>query len=429
MNVTDKTDTAQRWTRWASGPRGWQSVLAAGLAVITAAAVTVVVGLEDAASADTYVTAVTHAVIALPDGSEQPARIGVLLPRGAQLRTGQGGGARLSTAGRDVYVGSVSSVRVLDGVREVLDKGLVMIDTRSGPPLALATKAGAVQAERGALVRVEQNVATLRLASYDGSAAVTAADRRVTTSVPALHQVRVPYGGVPASVTALALTIKDGAYDAWEQLLASNLVQADVDLNSFASGLNGADGIAVLKAATAEFRTQPLPGRTRGEQALSVAVAQKAKLSQSVQDNLREVQRDRGDGGSWGVVAAIVKASVTDVTNVLGSTLTGTSQNPAGLVAGATPRPGLTPSPSTGGPGTGSTSSPRPRTTTSTPTKTPSPTPNTVDQVVTTVLKLLPTPTPLPTLAPVLTHGKSNVPVKTAVAPSPLIQIGSLGLG
>ena len=427
VNVTDKTDTAPVLAgSWLRGSGSWKSVLAAGLAVFTAAAVTLVVGLDDAASADTYVSAVTRAVIALPDGSEKPARIGDLLVRGAELRTGQGGGARLSTAGRDVYVGALSTVHVLDGVREALVKGLVMVDTRGGPPLTVATEAGVVSTGRGVLDRIEQNVATLRLAVYDGRASVTAADRRATTEVPGLHQVLVPYGGVPASVTALALTVKDGSYDAWEQLLASNLVQADVDLNSFASGLNGRDGIAVLRAANALFRAAPLPGRTRGEQALAVAVAQKARLNALVQDNLAEVQRDRGDGGSWGVVAAIVQASVTDVTGVLGTSLDVPAVGPGSVVAGPQPVPGLTPGATSTGSGPRPTSSPT-ATGTATPKRSVSPSPSTVDQVVKTVLDLLPTPTPSAPAIP--THGRSNVAVKTTTSPTPLAKIGSLGLG
>lgn len=395
--------------------RSWQAVLAGGLTVFTTAAVTLVVGLDDAASADTYVSAVTRAVIALPDGSEKPAKIGALVPHGAQVRTGQGGGARLTTSGRDVYVGALSSVRVLDGVREVLDKGLVMVDTRSGPRLSLRTKAGTVAAPSGALVRVEQNIATLRVAVYDGASAVTAADRRATTSVPTLHQVRVPYGGVPLPTTALALTVQDGSYDPWEQRLASNLVQADIDLNGFASGLNGGDGLAVLRAVSVSFSTVLLPGRTRGEQALAVAVAQKARLHKALDDNLAEVEKDRGDGGSWGVVAAIVRARVTDVTGVLSTTLPQLAQGP-GTVVVPTASAGVAPS---GGPSVGPTSPPTStKTPTATPTRsaTPSPSPNVVGDVVRTVLKLVPTPTPSPLTAPVST-------------PTRLLQIGPIRIG
>ena len=386
--------------------QSWQAVLAAGLAVLTTAAVTVVVRGHDPASAQTYITAVTRAEVELPDGRSMEAKIGALLPRGATLRTGTGGGARLTTDGRDVYLGGLSTVVVVDGVRQVLDRGLVMVDTRNGPALTLRTSAGAgtVSTPQGALARVEQNVATLRLAVYDGSASLTAAGRRVTTAVAALHQLRVPYGGVPEPVTALALTVRNGVYDPWEQRLASNLVSADIDLNSFATGLNGVDGLAVLNAAPTSLRTLTsqgaLQGGTRGEQALTVAVAQKAKLHRDVLDNLAEVDRDRGEGGSWGVVAAIVMAPVTDVTNVLGTSLGPDTPNPI-LAAGPIPTAVLStdllhPQPT-----------PAPTDTTHRPTRSPTPTPTVsptrspVDQAVATVVQLLPTPTPTPTPTPV----------------------------
>jgi hypothetical protein len=420
--VTDKTDTAPDARRSGpTGPQGWQAVLAAGLAVFTAASVALVTRVGDAASADTYVTSATQAVIGLADGSEKPATIGALLPRGAQLRTGRTGGARLTTAGRDVYVGALSTVHVLDGVRQRLDKGLVMVDSRSGPELRLATEAGSVMTRHGALARVEQNVATLRLAVYDGSAAITAADRHATTAVPALHQIRIPYGGLPSPTTALALTIRgNGSYDTWEQRLAANLVQADIDLNGFASGLNGSDGVAVLRTAPASLSTALMPGRTRGEQALALAVAQKATLKRALADNLAVVQHDRSDGGSWGVVAAIVKAPVSAVTSVLGATLDEPGGPfPTAVAGGPFPLPGLTSSPgTTTGPSSRPTSRPH-----TTPPTTPAPPvtstpPSLVDQVVATVLHLLPTPPAQPT--------KPVVPVPTS---PPLLQLNPLKVG
>ncbi|MCU1588681.1 MAG: hypothetical protein JWN31_2174 [Frankiales bacterium] len=379
----------------------WQTVLAAGVAVLMAAALSLVLTSPDPASAATFVTSVTHGEIVYADGTERAATIGAKLPGGASLRTGDGGGARITTDGRDVYIGALSTVTVVDGVHQTLQRGLVMIDAHSGPALTLATSVGAgtVNAPTGSLARVEQNVGTLRLAVYRAEASITAQGRQATRTVSALHQVLVPYGGVPESPTALALTIKNGVYDTWEQRLAADLVQADVDLNSFALGLNGNDGLLVISAAPASLR-ENLQGR-RGEQALTVAVAQKARANAGdVSKNLVEVQRDRSDGGSWGVVAAIVRATVSDVTSVLGSSLDDPGNPtviaiPRARQAGGEPQAAVTAVPT--------------RTPGSTPSRRPTtrPTPGSTDPVqqavnqVTGMLPPTPTPpVPTPTLAP-----------------------------
>jgi hypothetical protein len=378
----------------------WQTVLAAGLAVFTAAAVAVVVAEPDPASTITIVSQVTRAEIVLADGSERPATIGARLPNGATLRTGQGGGARLTTGDRDVYVGALSTLFVVDGVHQTLQRGQVMVNATDGPALTLATTAGAgtVSTPVGTLARVEQNISTLRLAVYRGAASITAEGRSASSTVTALHQVRAPYGGVPGPQTALALTLRNGIHDQWEQALVADLVQSDIDLNSFATALDGEDGRVVIDAAPVALKQSPLQGRL-GEQALTVAVAQKARLSTDVRENLERVERDRGDGGSWGVVAAIVRANVTDVTGVLGSSL----DDPATptLVALPSPRSQTT---SGAQPSTPST---EPTTPTRRPTRrpTPSASPGPVDDTVKQVTGLLPpVPTPSPSVASPVTE-------------------------
>ena len=398
--------------------QSWPTVLAAGVAVLLAGVVALAFTSQDLASAQTFVTSTTRADIVLANGTELPARIGAVVPRGAVLRTSQAGGARLTTEGRDVYVGADSTVRVVDGLHQTLERGLVMIDTRSGPALTLATTlgAGTVNAPVGALSRVEQNVGTLRLAVYDGSSSITAAGRQATTTVPALHQVRVPYDGLPEPGTALALTVRNGVYDAWEQRLAANLVQADTDLNSFASGLDGVDGLSVLNAAPASLRETVVVGLTRGEQALAVAVAQKARLHHDAEANLREVDRDRTDGGSWGVVAAIVEAPVSDVTSVLGSSLDNPA-TPTGTLAGGPLPGGPVPTRQSGG-GGGQSTTPA-VTPTHSPKTTHSPTPppsqNPVDAAIKKVTGSLP-PTPTAPPTPVPTPVPPSGPLATLVS-------------
>ncbi|MGZ6826654.1 MAG: hypothetical protein ACXVGH_07660, partial [Mycobacteriales bacterium] len=132
--MTDNSGARPRRHALLSGtPQAWHGVLAGGLAVLTAATVTLLTRTADPASAATTVASVRNAVIRLADGTERTAAVGDRLPRGAQLRTGTDGGAQLSTAGREVYVGALSTVDVRDGVSQSLERGQVMVDARRGP--------------------------------------------------------------------------------------------------------------------------------------------------------------------------------------------------------------------------------------------------------------------------------------------------------
>jgi len=276
--------------------------------VLTAGVVTVVRGTDPAAAAT-----VLHGVRAarvVAAGRAVPARDGMVVPRGASVQTGPAGAARLVTQGRSVYVGAGTLLSVLDGVRERLDRGQLMIDSRRGPRLLVGTDAGDVRTPAGALTRVER-AAALRVGVFNGAAEVTPVGRsRAGVRVAVHYQVQVPYGGLPQPTTALAL--RD---DAWEQQLAADLVEADRYLNALGDTLDGSDGAAVLTASPAVYRTGPPPtGPVRGEQALAVALAQTARRGgPSVQARLAAVSAARGSNGSWGVVAAIVDAPATGV--------------------------------------------------------------------------------------------------------------------
>lgn len=444
-DVTDNSGArsgGSRLHRLLSGtPQAWHGVLAGGLAVLTAGTVTVLAHTSDPAAAATTVTSVRNAVLRLADGTERTAEVGDRLPRGAQLRTGTDGGAALSTAGRDVYVGALSTVDVGDGVHQSLERGQVMVDARRGPRLSLTTRAGEVAASAGALVRVETLAVFLRTGVFDGRADVTPLGRRLTTAVPALHQVQLPYASTPGPVTALAL--RD---DRWESRLASDLVSADQDLTRLADSLGGASGAALLTAAPASLRTTPpAPGAARGEQALAVALAQAATVGGDPAGTLATISSARGYGGSWGVIAALVGARVTAVSALLDGALSPLTDAAAGgtsaagrvpslaqllqpapqpLVPGGGPVP--TPAPTRSGPGGGSgggSGGGR------TPSPTPSPTsPGLLTSLVDTVLGLLPTASPSPTPPP--TGGTAKLPVAPLPSPtaSPLLGI-KLGLG
>jgi hypothetical protein len=432
-DVTDNSGGRGRRLLGAT-PQPWQLVLAAGLAVLTTATVVVVTHTSDPASASTYVSSVRNAVVRLADGHERTAQVGDRLPPGAQLRTGTDGGAELSTAGRDVYLGALSTVDVVDGVRQSLQRGQVMVDTRKGPRLELGTSAGEVTARTGSLVRVEALAVFLRTGVFDGAAAVTPTGRRLTTSVRALHQVQVPYASTPGPVTAL--TLRD---DRWEARLAADLVNADQDLAHLADNLGGVSGAALLTAAPVSLRAPvPASGAARGEQALAVALAQAATVGTDLAGKLDAVSSARSEGGSWGVIAALVGARVTTVSALLDAALLPATSGPAPgstvsagqvpsltdllgqLTPTAAPRPVSTPAPVTKPP---TKAPPRPGGGGGTP---PPPPPTSDPLLVTllnTVVGLLPLPSPTPT-----SGTGSTSPVLPTPTPTPLLGV-DLNLG
>lgn len=380
-------------------------VLAAGLAVLVAAGATVVLHRADPASADTVVAVARLAQVYLPDGTNHSAVEGEVLPRGAELHTGWGGGAQLTTAGRRVYLDGLSTLRIRDGVREDLTRGNAMVDARNGAHLDLQTPAGLVSTPARAVTRVEEGPLLTRVAVYDGAAALRPVGRATSTVVQALHQVKIQPSSLPQRTTPLRLLPGDG----WEKAVAADLVNADQDLNSLADGLARADGRTYLAALPAAYRTGAIPaaGPARGEVALTAAVA----LAATVTDPLAKVRAYRADQGSWGVVAALVGALPTRVSTALSAVLAPGSDPTRPTTVNAIPPlvlpggPTSTPSPGTGGPTTRPTTGP---TTTPTHTTSPSPSPGVVNQLVTTVTGLV-SPKPSPPARPV-DPGQSSKP-------------------
>lgn len=379
--------------------RDWRLVFAAGLAVLTAAVVTLVARTGDPATADSYLGEVRNAALVLADGNELPAKNGQRVPQGATVRTGTGGAATVSTAGRAVYLGALTTLHVSDGLHQRLERGQLMVDGRDGPRLLLGTRAGATDIPGGALVRVETGP-VLRLAVFVGRASLTAPGRERRTDVSELYQVLAPYTALPGQPSVLALTD-----DPWEQRLAADLVNADRDLTALARGLSGPSGTAVLQAAPVALRDGASSLGDRGDQALSVAVAQASRRNAPLADTLSFVEDARGGGGSWGAVAALVSARVTAVSALLDALLTPPSATSPPVVAGPGPRSTdlFSPAPSTPGgttggpgPGPGPTSSPKPGSTvvtTPNPGVTASPT-AAADTLISTVVGLLGSPTP-----------------------------------
>lgn len=403
-----------------------------GVAVLLAAVLVGAVGVAalrgDTASADTVLTRGDGTVLELADGTTRAAEVGQRIPRGATVRAGAAG-AELQTRDREVWLGGSAAVRVLDGARQQLRAGFVMVDASDAPGLELQTPAATVTTQDDSLVRIDGG-SLLRVGVLRGDAAsVRAADRRATAQVETYFQVQVPTGGLPGSLSPFVLT----PGDAYERRLATDLVRADDDLNALASRLDadGASGRAVL-AALARDVDASVTGATAGsEGAVGYLIARAARVFDDAAQGYVEVRELRAAGGSWGIVAAIVSAPVDEVSAALGALLDpGTvpvvASRPldADAVLGLGGFDGAGVGPSVPGPPVPPSGRRPPRDGTQPPpTGGPSPTPSplapvtdAVEEVVDTVRDVIdPSPTPSPTSPTVLDLDPVLDPVREPV--------------
>ena len=116
-------------------------------------------------------------------------------------------------------------------------------------------------------------------------------------------------------MTALALT-----RDQWERRFAQSLVSADVDLNALASSLGRDAASRVAVGLPASYAVLTPPAAPVGEAALAYLVAQAARGADRATFN--RVTALRTEGGSWGVVAALVGADVSAVSVALDRAVT-----------------------------------------------------------------------------------------------------------
>ena len=294
----------------------------AGIAALAALAIAVLlsaVGVAalrtDPATAHTVLQRGAEAMLTLSDGQRRSAVEGEQVPSGATVLAGRTG-AVLSTAGREVHLYPAASVTVLDGLRQVLRAGSVIVDSSGAPGLDLDTPAAAVAARDGALVRVDggplTRVGVLRtLIDGEPGADVRATGRQAVTEVPEYYQVQVATGGLPGNSSPLLLT-----GDAYELALARDLVLADRMLNQIRRRLvsEGTEGGIVLAALRTGVPDVGLVAAAAPdtERAMGYLIAT-AHSGGSEAERFLRVRELRSAGGSWGVVAAIVGSTVDRV--------------------------------------------------------------------------------------------------------------------
>jgi hypothetical protein len=359
------------------------------------------VGGGDARHADVVLSEVRDATV-LDDGARRPAREGEVLPRDAAVETGNDGQAVLTVLRRRVVLGPRTVVVVPNGAEMSLARGSLLVDRRRGPGLALrADQVTVDQISRGALA-VDRSF-SVRVRVLIGAARVTSsAGRRV--GVPALEQVQAKQAVLPTTAAPLVL-----AHDAWERATIPQILQADDVLTAFARDIDGRLGPARTAAVPAAYRVNgSAPEGGASELVLPVAIGRAATVDGSGAQRIARARALRADGGSWGVVAGLMRASVADVVPGFSDVLVEpTPSTPSGGASGTPGTPGGGPSggggPTPTGPGASSSSTPGPAPSSTQPSSpgptTTSPTPSdSVDELVDTVKSALPVPLPTPSL-------------------------------
>lgn len=301
------------------GGRGAVGVIAVAVLASTVllSAVGVAAFRSDPAGAETVLLRGADATLVLAGGMSRAAVEGEPVPSGATVLAGRSG-AVLATAEREVYLYPATGVTVLDGVRQVLGVGSVIIDASAAAGMALDTPAAAVVARDGALVRVDGGPLTrVGVLRTDGASSwgadVRATGRRAATQVAQYYQVQVANGGLPGSTSPLLLT-----GDETELALARDLVLADRMLNDIGRTLvsTGTEGGVVLAALRTAVPDVGVVAATAPdtERALAYLVATAAGTAgRSEAERFARVRELRTAGGSWGVVAALVEVTVDGV--------------------------------------------------------------------------------------------------------------------
>jgi hypothetical protein len=326
--------------------------------------------------------AVRGAVV-VSGGTERAAADGAKLGKGDRVRTGATGTATLVVRGRRVVLGGGTDVTVPDGATVDLTTGALLVDRRHGPGLTLHAGDTTIDDVGEGALRVERTFSVSVAGLSAGARLRTATGSRL--SLPALYQARAAGRALPGAGAPLQLR-----HDAWERSVIPKLLTDDDRLNDIAEGLDGPDAPVVPAA----FR--PGNGVRSSDVLLAEAIGRAAG-----DDAARRARALRDQGGSWGVVAALVETSPLDVGSALSDVLKGASAStapasgapsrtpgPGGVVAGPTPEPTLdggasrTPDP------TGPTTTKSPKPTSPTPTTAPPTTESIVDQIG----KIIPSP-------------------------------------
>ncbi|MGH3745291.1 MAG: hypothetical protein ACRDTP_10570 [Mycobacteriales bacterium] len=273
--------------------------------------------------ATTVLRGATGVTVVSAAGVPHPGAEGEHLTVGETVRTTRTDTA-LVTGRRVTTLGPSTALDIADRSHYLLDAGTIVVDHRHGPDARVDAGPVTVEHIGATSVRIERGFA-VRVAAFDGGAATVSASER-STLVPALHEIDVPGASLPSSPTPLAL--RD---DALDTVAAPALVAGDQSLDHRAAALDLAGG-SMVPAALIRSLPAALTSTTMSERVLPVAIARADRKAPLAGAYARATEL-RAEGGSWGVIAALMGANIGAVQQQLDELL---ANAPAALTLPAT---------------------------------------------------------------------------------------------
>ncbi|HVT63889.1 MAG TPA: hypothetical protein VHD81_01905 [Mycobacteriales bacterium] len=295
--------------------RTGRSALAQGvMALAVMAAGVIVVATDDAApvaNAETVLGVVKDAKIISPSGSTRLAAAGDRLFRGDVIMTSPHGSAQVITRQRTTFLGGSGALVVVNGVRQQLRTGTVVVDALDGPALDLDLTGTLVKIPLGSAIEASRGPST-RVGALAGPAALTSSIGR-RLALPALEQVVLSGDAVPGATTPLHLS--DSAEEA---RVVPRLIADDIALKTLARGIDttGRSTARIVEASWTGV-SQPVPNRVnRSERVLPVLIADSTHGG-TAQQRYNNAVAWRAQGGSWGVVLHLLAGRAAQVESTL----------------------------------------------------------------------------------------------------------------
>lgn len=248
---------------------------------------------------------------------------------GDLIKTAADGAGRLRLTGkRSALLAPSSSILVSSGRSLTSRSGRLLV--RSEDPTSVAFGDVTARADRGTF-RIDQGFASVRAASYEGRWHLTSPGQ-ASLDLPYLFQATVTAGQIPRAARPYQLK----AGDLWEGQYLADVLHLDRDLSSLALALStqlgsskpGLSYFGSLAGHDVGFMHRYL-GRPTQDLLIGFTVAQTSR-KERLAAGLDSAFRLKDAGGSWGVVAKILRARQSVLVSQLDRLIVGT-----GIVAGA----------------------------------------------------------------------------------------------
>jgi hypothetical protein len=244
---------------------------------------------------------------------------------GDLIRTAADGTARLRLTGkRTAWVDASSSVLIGGGRALTSRSGSLLVRTEGG---ALNVSVGDVQAaSNSGVFRVDQGFGSVKTSSYGGEWHLSAPGQ-AALRLPYLFEASITAGRLPRASHPYRLQTRG---DLWEGEFLSDVLQLDEDLDGLAAALStqlgssrpGLGYFSSVAGRNVGFM-RPYMKRPTADLLIGFTVAQTSH-QETIATRMKRAFSLADDGGSWGVIAKILRARETVLVSQLDRLIVGT---------------------------------------------------------------------------------------------------------